>query len=85
VLLAMAIRDAASIEAGFTAFEAARRARVERIVAYGARSSSSKTPGRIGSLFRDVFMRFAFHYLITDRSLAWMYGHRIRWDEPVGG
>jgi hypothetical protein len=52
-------------------------------VAYGARSSSSKTPGRIGSLFRDAFMRIAFRYLITDRSLAWMYDHRITWAEPV--
>ena len=83
VLLAMALRDAPSIDAGFTAFEAARRDRVERIVAYGARSSNSKTPGRLGSLFRDAFMRVAFRYLITDRSLAWMYDHRIRWGEPV--
>jgi 2-polyprenyl-6-methoxyphenol hydroxylase-like FAD-dependent oxidoreductase len=83
VLLAMTIRDASSIEAGFAAFEEARRARVERIVAYGARSSSSKTPGRLGSLFRDAFMRLAFRYLITDRSLAWMYDHRIHWAERV--
>ena len=41
----------------FRPFEAARRERVEKIVAYGARSSSNKTPGRIGSLFRDAFMR----------------------------
>ena len=45
VALAAAFRDAPSIEAGFAAFEAARRERVERIVADGARSSSSKTPG----------------------------------------
>jgi 2-polyprenyl-6-methoxyphenol hydroxylase-like FAD-dependent oxidoreductase len=83
VLLAMALRDEATIEAAFAAFEAARRERVERIVAFGARSSSSKTPGRIGSLFRDAFMRVAFRYLITDRSLAWMYDHRIRWNEPL--
>jgi 2-polyprenyl-6-methoxyphenol hydroxylase-like FAD-dependent oxidoreductase len=83
VLLAMSVRDTTSIGAAFAAFEAARRGRVERIVAYGARSSSSKTPGRIGSLFRDAFMRLAFRYLITDRSLAWMYDHRIRWGEPV--
>ena len=67
MLLAMALRDAASIEAGFAAFEAARRDRVEKIVAHGARSSSSKTPGRIGSAFRDAFMRVAFRYLITER------------------
>jgi 2-polyprenyl-6-methoxyphenol hydroxylase-like FAD-dependent oxidoreductase len=79
VLLAMALRDAPRIDVAFAAFETARRERVERIVAYGARSSSSKTPGRLGSLFRDAFMRVAFRYLITDRSLAWMYDHRIRW------
>lgn len=85
VLLAVALRDAASVDAAFAAFEAARRERVERIVAYGARSSSSKTPGRLGSLFRDAFMRVAFRFLITDRSLAWLYDHRIRWEQPLGG
>jgi 2-polyprenyl-6-methoxyphenol hydroxylase-like FAD-dependent oxidoreductase len=83
VLLAMALRDAPTVEAAFVAFEAERRARVERIVAYGARSSSSKTPGRIGSLFRDAFMRVAFRYLITDRALAWMYDYRIHWNDSV--
>lgn len=83
VVLAMALRDAPTIEAAFAAFETARRERVERIVAYGARSSSSKTPGRLGSLFRDAFMRVAFRHLITDRSLAWMYDHRIAWAEPI--
>jgi len=82
VMLAMALRDAPSVDAAFSTFEAVRRERVEKIVAYGARSSSSKTPGRIGGLFRDAFMRVAFRYLITDRSLAWMYDHRIEWDRP---
>jgi 2-polyprenyl-6-methoxyphenol hydroxylase-like FAD-dependent oxidoreductase len=81
VLLAKALRDTTSIEAAFNAFEAVRRGRVERIVAYGARSSTSKTPGRIGGLLRDVFMRLAFRFFVTDRSLSWMYDHRIRWDE----
>ena len=83
VLRAMALRDEATIEAAFAAFEATRRERVERIVAQGARSSSSKTPGRIGSLFRDAFLRLAFRHLITERSLAWMYDHRIRWSGHV--
>jgi 2-polyprenyl-6-methoxyphenol hydroxylase-like FAD-dependent oxidoreductase len=83
VTLAIALRDAPSIEAAFRAFEAARRERVERIVAYGARSSSAKTPGRLGSLVRDAFMRVAFRYLVTERSVAWMYDHRIEWDRPL--
>ncbi len=77
VLLAMSLRDASSIEAGFAAFEAIRRERVEKIVAYGARSSSSKTPGRSGHPVRDVFMRVAFRYFVTEEKLAWMYDHRI--------
>src|SRR5262249_19512213 len=85
VLLAMALRDAPSIEAAFAAFEAERRARVEKIVAYGARSSSSKIPGRLGSLIRDVGMRVVFRYLVTERSLAWMTGNRISWDSRFAG
>jgi 2-polyprenyl-6-methoxyphenol hydroxylase-like FAD-dependent oxidoreductase len=84
VVLAMALRDAPSIETGFAAYERARRKRVERIVAHGARSSSAKTPGRVGRFARDTFLRLAFRYLITERSLAWMYGHRIDWDAPAG-
>jgi hypothetical protein len=52
-------------------------------VAYGARSSDSKIPGKVGRIVRDVFMRLAFRYLVTERSLAWMYGHRIDWDAQV--
>jgi 2-polyprenyl-6-methoxyphenol hydroxylase-like FAD-dependent oxidoreductase len=83
VLLAIALRDTGSIEAAFTAFEAARRDRVERIVAQGARSSSSKTPGRIGSAVRDVVLRLVFRFAVTERSMAWMYDARIRWDRPL--
>jgi 2-polyprenyl-6-methoxyphenol hydroxylase-like FAD-dependent oxidoreductase len=83
VVLAMALRDAPSVEAGFAAYEGARRERVERIVAHGARSSSAKIPGRVGRIARDTFLRVAFRYLVTERSLAWMYGHRIDWDEPL--
>jgi 2-polyprenyl-6-methoxyphenol hydroxylase-like FAD-dependent oxidoreductase len=83
VVLAMALRDTPSIEAAFAAYEAARRERVERIVAHGARSSSAKIPGRVGRIARDAFLRVAFRYLVTERSLVWMYGHRIDWDAPV--
>jgi 2-polyprenyl-6-methoxyphenol hydroxylase-like FAD-dependent oxidoreductase len=83
VVLAMALRDAPSIDEAFMAYERARRQRVERIVAHGARSSSTKTPGPIGRIVRDAFLRVAFRYLITERGLAWMYGHRIDWDTPL--
>lgn len=83
VVLAMALRDAPSIDLAFSAFERARRERVERIVAHGARSSSSKLPSGASRIVRDAFMRFAFRHLITERSLAWMYDHRIDWDVRI--
>jgi 2-polyprenyl-6-methoxyphenol hydroxylase-like FAD-dependent oxidoreductase len=84
VVLAQALRDHADVPAAFAAYEAARRERVEKIVATGARSSSSKIPGPVGRRFQELMLRFAFRYLITDRSTAWINNHRIRWEDTVG-
>jgi 2-polyprenyl-6-methoxyphenol hydroxylase-like FAD-dependent oxidoreductase len=84
VVLAQALRDHADVAAAFAAYEAARRERVEKIVAAGARSSSSKIPGPVGRRFQELMLRFAFRYLITDRSTAWINNHRIRWEDTVG-
>jgi 2-polyprenyl-6-methoxyphenol hydroxylase-like FAD-dependent oxidoreductase len=83
VILALALRDAPSIEQALVDYEHARRDRVEKVVAYGARSSNAKVPGTVGRLARDTFLRVAFRYLITERGLDWMYGHRIDWDSPL--
>ena len=83
VILAKALRDATSVPAAFAAYEAARRKRVERIVAYGARGSSAKAPGRVGRVVRDAMLRLVFRYAVTDRSTAWMYDHRVEWDRPL--
>jgi 2-polyprenyl-6-methoxyphenol hydroxylase-like FAD-dependent oxidoreductase len=85
VVLAKSIRDSTSIEAAFADYEATRRKRVERIVAQGARTSSSKTPGRAGRLVRDTMMPILFRYVITERSLRWMYDYRIDWAERLDG
>ena len=83
VILAKALRDAPSVSAALTAFEAVRRERVEKIVAFGARSSSAKTPGRIGSVLRDMALRLVFRYVVTDTSMAWLYDHRVEWDRRL--
>ena len=67
----------------FATYEGLRRARVERIVAAGARSSSSKVPGRVGRAFRDTMLRMVFRYVVTDRSVAWMSDHRVSLEVPV--
>jgi 2-polyprenyl-6-methoxyphenol hydroxylase-like FAD-dependent oxidoreductase len=77
VVMASSLRDTESVRDAFAAFESARRARVERIVAVGARSSSSKIPGRVGRVPLEAMMRLVFRYLVTDRGQSWMTGHRV--------
>ena len=89
VVLAQALRDHAEgdhadVPAAFAAYENARRERVEKIVAAGARSSSSKIPGPVGRRFQELMLRVVFRYMITDRSIAWINDNRIRWEDPVG-
>jgi FAD-dependent urate hydroxylase len=83
VLLAKCLRDLPDVPAALATYEGLRRARVERIVAQGARSSSTKTPGPVGRVLRDLLLPVVFKLLVTDRSLAWMYGHHIDWDTPT--
>ena len=83
VVLAQAIRDASSVPDAFAAFEKARRERVEKIVAAGARSSSSKVPGRVGRVFQDAVLRMVFRYAVTESRTAWIGGSRIDWDANV--
>ena len=84
VVLATSVRDHAPTPAdlpkALRSYEQARRARVERIVKAGARSSSSKTLGPVGRRFQEAAMSVAFRYLVTDRSTAWMTGSRLIWD-----
>jgi 2-polyprenyl-6-methoxyphenol hydroxylase-like FAD-dependent oxidoreductase len=83
VVLATSLRDAGSVHEGLARFEELRRARVERIVAVGARSSSTKTPGRIGRIAQQAVMPLIFRCVVTERSQEWMTGYRVSWDEPT--
>ncbi|MBC9822957.1 FAD-dependent monooxygenase [Terrabacter sp. MAHUQ-38] len=80
VVLATCLRDVATVEDALAAYERARRGRVEKIVAAGARSSSSKIPGRAGRTVRDAVMRLVFRFVVTERSSAWITGYRVRWE-----
>lgn len=83
VLLAMALRDLPDVPSAFAAYERIRRERVDKIVAHGAQSSSNKTPGAVGRLLRDAFLRVVFRFVVTENSEAWMYDYRIDWDERL--
>ena len=87
VVLAQALRDNAGrpdqLPDAFAAYERARRVRVERIVAAGARSSSAKIPGPIGRRFQETVLRLVFKFAVREEKTAWMNGHRIDWDAKV--
>jgi FAD-dependent urate hydroxylase len=83
VVLAKSLRDLPDIPRAFAAYERLRRRRVERIVAQGARTGSAKTQGPVGRVVRDLLLPLVFRFLVTDRSLAWMYDHHVDWDAPV--
>ena len=83
VMLAKCLRDVRGIGDAFRAFERLRRRRVERIVAQGARSSSSKAAGPFGRIVRDQMLPLVFRYLVTEKSLTWMYEHHIDWESRI--
>jgi 2-polyprenyl-6-methoxyphenol hydroxylase-like FAD-dependent oxidoreductase len=83
LVLAKCLRDVDPIGDAFAVYERLRRARVERIVAQGARSSSSKVPGPLGRFARDLMLRLLLRVVVTDKSLAWMYDYRVDWRSPV--
>lgn len=84
IVLAKCLRDCADVPCAFAAFERLRRRRVERIVAYGARGSSNKAVRGAARVLRDLLMPLVFRYLITAKSVAWLYEHHVDWQRPVG-
>jgi 2-polyprenyl-6-methoxyphenol hydroxylase-like FAD-dependent oxidoreductase len=82
VALAVAVRDTGTVAEALAAYEDARRERVERIVAVGARSSSTKIPGRVGRVFQEAMLRVVFRHVVTDARQEWMTGYRSPVLEP---
>nr|MDP8946470.1 FAD-dependent monooxygenase [Actinomycetota bacterium] len=56
VVLSRCLRDLPDTKQAFAAYERLRRARVERIVAHGARTSNSKAAGSVVRVLRDLMM-----------------------------
>lgn len=85
VELARCLRDLADPTDAFAAYEGLRRTRVERVVATGARWSSSKSVGPIGRIIRDAIIPLMVRHYSGDggASLSWMHHYHIDWDEPV--
>jgi FAD-dependent urate hydroxylase len=83
VVLARCLRDMPDVPQAFMAYERLRRARVERIVAHGARTSNSKAAGPVGRVLRDLMMPMVLKRVANGGSLAWMHDYHIDWDAKV--
>ena len=85
LVLARCLRDLPDTRRAFAAYEQLRRERVERIVAQGARYSSNKAAGPIARVLRDLMLPVFLKRAASsgERSLAWMYGYHVDWDEKM--
>ncbi|WP_133905391.1 FAD-dependent oxidoreductase [Actinophytocola oryzae] len=80
VTLARCLRDGADVPDAFARYESLRRTRVERVVAQGKRNGDGKS---LGPVMRRVLPLFFKLYRPSEKSMDWLYGHRIDWDAPV--
>jgi FAD-dependent urate hydroxylase len=83
VVLARCLRDLPDTARAFNAYEKLRRARVERIVAHGARTSNSKAAGPVARVIRDLMMPVILKRVANGGSLAWMHDYHIDWNEKA--
>ena len=80
LVLAKCLRDLPGHAEAFARFEALRRPRAERVVAYSARISGSKAAGPVARVFRDLMMPVFLKRSASAESLAWMYRHHVDWN-----
>jgi 2-polyprenyl-6-methoxyphenol hydroxylase-like FAD-dependent oxidoreductase len=86
VAIARALRDLPDSDSAFRAFEAERRERVRRVVAFGHERNQAKMPGLVGRVVRDLVLPLIFKRNSSPKEmakLAWLFDHHIEWGEPA--
>jgi FAD-dependent urate hydroxylase len=78
VTLGRCLGEQPDVPAALAKYEQARRARVEKVVAYGKRSGNSKTAGPVGAAIRDAMLP-AFMKLLHRKGdpQSWILDHQI--------
>jgi 2-polyprenyl-6-methoxyphenol hydroxylase-like FAD-dependent oxidoreductase len=79
VVLALALRDLGDPAAAFASYEAERRPRVERIVAWAARMNSSKAAGPVGRRVRDALMPAMLRAAAGSKAQRSIHEHHLEW------
>lgn len=83
VTLARCLRDLPDPVRAFAAFERLRRARVERVVAFGARASSNKIPGPFSRFTRDLLLPVFLKRATNPAATSWLFNHHVDFAAPV--
>jgi FAD-dependent urate hydroxylase len=78
VTLGRCLRAGPDIATALAGYERLRRGRVEKVVAYGRRSGSTKTAGPVGAAFRDALTPLVMRLLYRKGDpQAWILEHRV--------
>jgi len=79
VTLGRCLAGQPDVPAALAGYEELRRARVERVVAYGRRNGSAKTAGPVGRVIRDAMMPPLLRFLYRNGNpQSWILDHRVR-------
>jgi FAD-dependent urate hydroxylase len=78
VILGRCLGATTDVPAALSAYESARRARVEKVVAYGRRNGSAKAAGPVGSAIRDAMtpplMKFLYR---KGNPQSWILDYKV--------
>jgi 2-polyprenyl-6-methoxyphenol hydroxylase-like FAD-dependent oxidoreductase len=86
VTLALCLRDAPSVPAALDGYEQQRRARVQRVVAWGSSMNNTKKQGLAGRMLRDIALPIILKKAARPGEIdkiAWLFAHHITWTEPA--
>lgn len=86
VTLGRCLRDHADVSAALASYEEQRRARVERVVAWGAGMNNTKKQGLAGRMLRDLVLPIILSRGGRPeemRKMSWLFEHRLDWERPA--
>jgi 2-polyprenyl-6-methoxyphenol hydroxylase-like FAD-dependent oxidoreductase len=82
ICLARQLRDKPDYAEALADFEAERRGRAEKIVAFGRRSGNTKKKqGPVAALLQQALMPVFIRMM--GRMQRWMFAYRVRWDDTT--
>jgi 2-polyprenyl-6-methoxyphenol hydroxylase-like FAD-dependent oxidoreductase len=86
VTLALCLREARSVTAALHGYEQQRRARVQRVVAWGSSMNNTKKQGLAGRMLRDIALPIILRRAARPGEMdkmTWLFAHHIAWTEPA--